>query len=77
MHSHKWQAWSSDPGEGRIGITRNRLEELTRPFSGQTHSVDIRGLNIIVSLFIIINNKRTRQDITSQTLKVVSNSGMF
>ena len=26
MYSHIWQAWSSDPGEGRIGGSRNRLE---------------------------------------------------
>ena len=28
MYSHKmiWQQWSSDPGEGRIGVSRNRLE---------------------------------------------------
>ena len=48
-----------------------------RTFSGQTQTVDIRCLIIIVSLFIIINTKRTRQDITSHTFKVVSNSGML
>ena len=26
MYSHIWQAWGSDPGEGRIGVSRNRLE---------------------------------------------------
>ena len=26
MYSHVWQAWSSDPGEGRIGVSSNRLE---------------------------------------------------
>ena len=45
--------------------------KLTRQSSGQIQTVDIRGLDITVSLFIIINNKKTRQDITSQTLRVV------
>ena len=26
IYSHIWQSWSSDPGEGRIGVSRNRLE---------------------------------------------------
>ena len=64
---------------------------LTRQFIGQIQTVDIRGLIIIVSLmkrfkyihlFKLINVyhnlvKRTRKDITSQTFKVVSNSGML
>ena len=73
IHIHIWQAWSSAPGEDRIVF----IGKSTRQFSGQTQTVDIRGLIIIVSLFIIINNKRTIQDITSQTFKVVSNSGML
>ena len=51
------------------------LGSLTRPFSGQSQTVNIRGLTIIVSLmklflYIVNNNvyhnlvKRTRQDIT-------------
>ena len=51
--------------------------KLTTQFSGQTQTVDTRGLIIIVRLFIIINNKRTRHDVTSQTFKVASNSGML
>ena len=52
MYSHIWQAWSSDPGEGRIRVSRNRLE-LTRQFSGQIQTVYIRGLIIVASLIEI------------------------
>ena len=44
-----YMARRSDPGEGMIGVSRNRLK-LTRQFSGQTQTVNIRGLTIIVSL---------------------------
>ena len=39
------QAWSSDPGEGGIGITRHPLEIDMRQFSGQTRAVNINGFN--------------------------------
>ena len=55
MYSYIWRAWSSDPREGRIGVSRNSLEldHLTIQFSGQTQTVDIRGLNISVCLMKI------------------------
>ena len=59
MYSHIWQAWSSDPGDEGLEL-HVIVWKSTRQFSGQTQTVDIRGLIIIVSLFIIINNKRTR-----------------
>ena len=52
MYSHIWQAWSSDPGKEGLEF-HVIVWNLTRQFSGQIQTVDIRGLIIVVSLIEI------------------------
>ena len=84
MYSHIWQAWAVIPGKEGLEF-HVIVWKLTRKFSGQTKTVDIRGLIIIVSLltifkyificFLTINVYhdlviRTRQDIIYSTNQI-------